>query len=672
MVARRLGVLDTDAAVVRLDRVTQEVERFLCRSRLQGLVGRDQVGLVRPLTFAETSVHEVVENGLGCASRFHRASVVHGWRSAQKYPLIRLSFGLFVPYGGGVHRAAVGLLTILLLATVFPSIATAQGTPRDIDAVNEALGVGVNLGNALEAPREGDWGLTLRAEYFELIAEAGFAHVRVPIKFSAYADAAAPYAIAEADATVVNASSLWERIDWVIAQAEANGLYVILDLHHYDELHDDPAGHRDRFLAIWDQVATRYADAGPLVLFELLNEPNAAFDVDRQVLNELLSDALAVVRATNPIRPVLVGPGAFNGIGALNDLVLPPDPNLIVSVHFYDPFPFTHQGAEWTEPVPPAPATWDAENLDLGAGWQNWSWDTTLAFGAETVTAEFDRQWAGLQFAHPSSDFDPVSLRVEILGSEGHELALRCGRIDPNDDAEDVDIATLTLDQVGGIDLFDLATCPDDTNRIVFMNASPDGAPINVTTAEICLSDGRCDRIVETGAQVVVSRFDDAARWALENGRPLNVGEFGAFSAGGLADLDERVEWTTAVRRAARSHGMSMSYWEFGAGFGVYDPVAGAWVQPLVDALLVDEGPSRIPTGDVNCDGRVDIVDALLIAQYVVGVRGERDACPLVDQATELVVPMGDVDRNLMLDIVDAMLIARCVAGVSEVVCPGG
>jgi hypothetical protein len=71
---------------------------------------------------------------------------------------------------------------------------------------------------------------------------------------------------------------------------------------------------------------------------------------------------------------------------------------------------------------------------------------------------------------------------------------------------------------------------------------------------------------------------------------------------------------------------MSMSYWEFGAGYGVYDPVASAWVQPLVDALLAGEGPSRIPTGDVNCDGLVDIIDAMLIARCVAQV--SEVACP--------------------------------------------
>jgi endoglucanase len=31
-------------------------------------------------------------------------------------------------------------------------------------------------------------------------------------------------------------------------------------------------------------------------------------------------------------------------------LKLPDDPNLLVTFHYYDPFPFTHQGATWTGP----------------------------------------------------------------------------------------------------------------------------------------------------------------------------------------------------------------------------------------------------------------------------------------------------------------------------------
>jgi endoglucanase len=52
-----------------------------------------------------------------------------------------------------------------------------------------------NLGNALEAPNEGEWGVTLQEAYFELIRNAGFNYLRIPIKWSAHALTAAPYTI---------------------------------------------------------------------------------------------------------------------------------------------------------------------------------------------------------------------------------------------------------------------------------------------------------------------------------------------------------------------------------------------------------------------------------------------------------------------------------------------
>ena len=52
--------------------------------------------------------------------------------------------------------------------------------PLDPFAQAQRLGRGVNLGNALEVPQEGEWGVVLQSEYFPLIREAGFDTVRVP------------------------------------------------------------------------------------------------------------------------------------------------------------------------------------------------------------------------------------------------------------------------------------------------------------------------------------------------------------------------------------------------------------------------------------------------------------------------------------------------------------
>jgi endoglucanase len=61
------------------------------------------------------------------------------------------------------------------------------------------------------------------------------------------------------------------------------------------------------------------------------------------------------------------------------------------------------------------------------------------------------------------------------------------------------------------------------------------------------------------------------------------LGEFGAFQ---VADMDSRARWTRFVAREAEKLGFSWAYWEFCAGFGAYDPQAGAWRGPLKGALL--------------------------------------------------------------------------------------
>ena len=58
-----------------------------------------------------------------------------------------------------------------------------------------AFGRGVNLANALEAPKEGDSGVVLKEEYFDRIKSAGFDSVRLPVRWNGHADASPPYQI---------------------------------------------------------------------------------------------------------------------------------------------------------------------------------------------------------------------------------------------------------------------------------------------------------------------------------------------------------------------------------------------------------------------------------------------------------------------------------------------
>jgi endoglucanase len=215
-----------------------------------------------------------------------------------------------------------------------------------------ALGRGVNFGAMLEAPNEGDWGLTVRDEFIDVTARAGFATVRLPVRWSSHAAVAAPFAIDP---------QFFDRVESVLNKLLAKGLYVVLDMHHYLQFDGDaldeeePAVDRAvvdvRFLSLWQQIAGRFRGKSNHLLFELYNEPHGRHTP--ATWNVLAARALNVVRRSNPNRIVVIGPTDWNAAGDLPSLRLPNDANLIVTVHNYEPFDFTHQGADWVSPVPP-------------------------------------------------------------------------------------------------------------------------------------------------------------------------------------------------------------------------------------------------------------------------------------------------------------------------------
>lgn len=207
------------------------------------------------------------------------------------------------------------------------------------------LGRGINMGNMLDAPREGDWGVKLEPAYIDKVAGA-FTTVRVPVRWSNHA---AP----TADATIDPAFA--RRVDQVVDAFLAKGMYVILDVHHYTQIsgdkqhpHEftvDPSVVDVRLVNLWKQIAQRYKDRSPKLMFELLNEPHDRLSGERW--NSLALRALDAVRASNPNRTVFIGPDEWNSVGELKKLRLPMDRNIIVMVHNYDPMSFTHQGIEW-------------------------------------------------------------------------------------------------------------------------------------------------------------------------------------------------------------------------------------------------------------------------------------------------------------------------------------
>lgn len=181
---------------------------------------------------------------------------------------------------------------------------------------------GVNLGNRLDAwpPRP------VPDRWLDVVRSAGFDTVRLPARVEAHWD------------------SLVER---AVDAALERGFTVVVDVHHYDDVDGD------RLVDLWSRLAARYADRPPSLWLEPLNEPH----LDVTAWNLLLRRALAAVRAVDPERTVVVGPAPMNTVAALPSLDVPADDRLIRTVHYYEPMPFTHQGAAWAGSGP------------VGVGW---------------------------------------------------------------------------------------------------------------------------------------------------------------------------------------------------------------------------------------------------------------------------------------------------------------
>lgn len=79
--------------------------------------------------------------------------------------------------------------------------------------------------------------------------------------------------------------------------------------------------------------------------------------------------------------------------------------------------------------------------------------------------------------------------------------------------------------------------------------------------------------------------FAKVAAWAHSNGRPILLGEFGAYDKSGTP-MAHRAAYTAAVARAAERHGFGWAYWQFDSDFLAWDMTKDAWVEPIRRALI--------------------------------------------------------------------------------------
>lgn len=276
--------------------------------------------------------------------------------------------------------------------------------------------VGWNLGNCFDANNCDSWisnemdyetawcGAKATPELFATLKEAGFNTIRIPISWHNHLTDKKNFTISEQ----------WiDRVQEVVDYCMAEDLYVIINIHHDNELeymYPDKA-HEAQSLryveSIWTQVAKRFKDYDEKLLFESLNEPrmvghNNEWWIDKnsqdckdsiEVINHLNQKFVDVVRKTggNNAHRYLVCPGYDAAPeGACNaGFELPTDPvdndsRIIIAIHSYSPYSFAldvNGTSKWSSE--------DSRNKTEAIGFMNNLYEQFVANGVPVIIDEF-------------------------------------------------------------------------------------------------------------------------------------------------------------------------------------------------------------------------------------------------------------------------------------------
>ena len=265
--------------------------------------------------------------------------------------------------------AAAASAAIAVTSLAFPTSAAASSRAKQI--VSE-MGIGWNLGNTFDSIGNGyytnnsletAWGnpKTTKA-LIDKVASLGFSTIRIPVSWHNHVDSSN------------NINSAWmNRVKEVVDYAVKDGLYVIINIHHDNEIQsggknffyptsDYLTTSKNYVAAIWKQVSNTFKNYDDHLIFETLNEPRMIGDANEwwftknnpqtkvkdaiNCINTLNQTAVDTIRATggNNKTRLIMCPGYDASIeGATTpNFKLPSDSAnaIAVSVHGYTPYDF--------------------------------------------------------------------------------------------------------------------------------------------------------------------------------------------------------------------------------------------------------------------------------------------------------------------------------------------
>lgn len=241
-------------------------------------------------------------------------------------------------------------LVLALMALAFPFPRVGAQLPGVSDERFARLARGANLpGWFWYAPDD----LSVVANYFdaqdfETMHRLGFTCVRVPMDLSFLFDVDDPDLLNDERLAVFD-----QGLDLILAA----DLAVIVDLHSTSLADSDASIYSgaleqddqfvETFIRFWQSLAAHLAVRDPeMVFIEPMNEP--VFQDDPSRWPPMQERLLSAIREVAPDHTLIATGALWSGIDTFVQLVPLDDPNIVYNFHFYEPFLFTHQSAEWT------------------------------------------------------------------------------------------------------------------------------------------------------------------------------------------------------------------------------------------------------------------------------------------------------------------------------------
>lgn len=177
---------------------------------------------------------------------------------------------------------------------------------------------------------------------FACLKDMGVDIIRVPIHFDI---------LMEPHYTGKILDLVLDKLDQACDWAEKYQIYLVIDNHSFNSTaqYNNPPSikeYQKSMEAVWTQLAQRYKNRSEYIIYEIMNEPMGQQEyLDNWVTVQ--QNIIKLIRKYDQKHTIVAASAYWSSIDELIKMKPYKDPNIIYTIHFYEPLLFSHQGSNW-------------------------------------------------------------------------------------------------------------------------------------------------------------------------------------------------------------------------------------------------------------------------------------------------------------------------------------